>query len=219
MDLLTVEHVTKQYAGHKALDDVSLAIPRGSVYGLLGPNGAGKTTLIRNLFPHLPYYSLENLDVRSFAENDPVAFLNQHTEGMILDEVHNAPNLLSYIQGMVDADADRRFILSGSSQFAMLKKMGGAQSLMSMLPGMGKMKVNEKDIDEKKIEHTKAMILSMTQSERDNPSIIDSKRKRRIAAGSGTSVQEINQLLKQFEQTKMLMKQLKGGKGKFRMPF
>ena len=104
-------------------------------------------------------------------------------------------------------------------QFAMLKKMGGAQSLMSMLPGMGKMKVNEKDIDEKKIEHTKAMILSMTQSERDNPSIIDSKRKRRIAAGSGTSVQEINQLLKQFEQTKMLMKQLKGGKGKFRMPF
>ena len=104
-------------------------------------------------------------------------------------------------------------------QFAMLKKMGGAQSLMSMLPGMGKMKVSEKDIDEKKIEHTKAMILSMTQSERDNPSIIDSKRKRRIAAGSGTSVQEINQLLKQFEQTKMLMKQLKGGKGKFRMPF
>ena len=75
-------------------------------------------------------------------------------------------------------------------QFAMLKKMGGAQSLMSMLPGMGKMKVNEKDIDEKKIEHTKAMILSMTQSERDNPSIIDSKRKRRIAAGSGTSVQD-----------------------------
>ena len=104
-------------------------------------------------------------------------------------------------------------------QFAMLKKMGGAQSLMSMLPGMGKMKVSEKDIDEKKIEHTKAMILSMTQSERENPSIIDSKRKRRIAAGSGTSVQEINQLLKQFEQTKMLMKQLKGGKGKFRMPF
>lgn len=104
-------------------------------------------------------------------------------------------------------------------QFAMLKKMGGAQSLMSMLPGMGKMKVSEKDIDEKKIEHTKAMILSMTPSERDNPSIIDSKRKRRIAAGSGTSVQEINQLLKQFEQTKMLMKQLKGGKGRFRMPF
>ena len=104
-------------------------------------------------------------------------------------------------------------------QFAMLKKMGGAQAMMSMLPGMNKMKVSEKDIDEKRIEHTKAMILSMTQAERDNPSIIDSKRKRRIAAGSGTSVQEINQLLKQFEQTKLLMKQLKGNKGKLRMPF
>ncbi len=98
-----------------------------SVITITGPRQSGKTTLIRNLFPHLPYYSLENLDVRSFAENDPIAFLNQHVKGMILDEVHNAPNLLSYIQGMVDEDADRRFILSGSSQFAMLKKV--SQSL------------------------------------------------------------------------------------------
>ena len=104
-------------------------------------------------------------------------------------------------------------------QFAMLKKMGGAQSLLGTLPGMNKLKVDEKDIDEKKIEHTKAMILSMTPAERENPSIIDSRRKRRIAAGSGTSVQDINQLLKQFEQSKMLMKQLKGGKGRFRLPF
>ena len=102
-------------------------------------------------------------------------------------------------------------------QFAMLKKMGGAQSLLGMLPSMNKLKVDEKDIDEKKIEHTKAMILSMTPAERENPSIIDSRRKRRIAAGSGTSVQDINQLLKQFEQSKMLMKQLKGGKGRFRL--
>jgi signal recognition particle subunit SRP54 len=104
-------------------------------------------------------------------------------------------------------------------QFAMMKKMGGAQAMLSMMPGMNKLKVNEGDIDEKRIERTRAMILSMTKQERDNPSIIDSKRKRRIAAGSGTTVQEINQLLKQFEQTKMLMKQLKGGKGRFRLPF
>jgi signal recognition particle subunit SRP54 len=104
-------------------------------------------------------------------------------------------------------------------QFAMMKKMGGAQAMLSMMPGMNKLKVNESDIDEKKLEHTKAIILSMTMQERENPSIIDSKRKRRIAAGSGTSVQEINQLLKQFDQTKMLMKQLKGGKGRFRLPF
>ena len=104
-------------------------------------------------------------------------------------------------------------------QFAMMKKMGGAQAMLSMLPGAGKLKVNEGDIDEKKIEHTKAIILSMTMAERENPAIIDSKRKRRIAAGSGRSVQEVNQLLKQFEQTKLLMKQLKGGRGKFRLPF
>ena len=109
-----------------------------SVITITGPRQSGKTTLLRNLFSHLPYYSLENLDVRSFAENDPVAFLNQHTEGMILDEVHNAPNLLSYIQGMVDDDADRRFILSGSSQFAMLKKvtqsLAGRTAVFELLP-------------------------------------------------------------------------------------
>ena len=108
-------------------------------------------------------------------------------------------------------------------QFAMMKRMGGAQAMMSMLPGMGKLKVNESDIDEKKIEHTKAIILSMTMAERENPSIIDSKRKRRIAAGSGRSVQEVNQLLKQFEQTRKMMKQFASGKfgkkGKFKLPF
>jgi signal recognition particle subunit SRP54 len=97
--------------------------------------------------------------------------------------------------------------------------MGGAQAMLSMLPGAGKLKLNEGDLDEKRLEHTKAIILSMTKQERENPSIIDSKRKRRISAGSGTSVQEVNQLLKQYEQTKMLMKQLKGNKGKFRLPF
>ena len=90
--------------------------------------------------------------------------------------------------------------------------------MISMLPGAAG-KIKDGDIDEKRMEHTKAIILSMTQQERDNPSIIDSKRKRRIATGSGTTVQEVNQLLKQFEQTKLLMKQLKGNKGKFRLPF
>lgn len=104
-------------------------------------------------------------------------------------------------------------------QFSMLKKMGGAQSLVNMLPGAGKFKVKEEDIDERKLERTKAIILSMTPLEREQPSVIDSRRKRRIAAGSGTSVQEVNQLLKQFDQTKLLMKQLKGGKGKMRLPF
>ena len=105
------------------------------------------------------------------------------------------------------------------SQFEALKKMGVACALLSMLPGANKLKLKDGDLDEKRIERTKAMILSMTQKERDNPQIINSSRKKRIASGSGTTVQEINQLLKQFEQTKALMKQFKGGKGRMRLPF
>ena len=96
-------------------------------------------------------------------------------------------------------------------QFESMKKMGGIQSVMSMLPGMGG-KLKAGDIDEGKMERTKSIILSMTKKEREDPVIINASRKRRIAAGSGTSVQEINQLLKQFDQVKTLMKQLKNGK-------
>ena len=96
--------------------------------------------------------------------------------------------------------------------------MGGAQALISMMPGLSS-KVKEGDIDESRIERTKAIILSMTPKERTDPAIINSSRKKRIAAGSGTSVQEINQLLKQFEQTKQLMKQLKGGKKRLPIGF
>lgn len=104
-------------------------------------------------------------------------------------------------------------------QFAMLKKMGGAKSLLNMLPGMGtKVKISDGDIDEKKIERTKAIILSMTKKERNDPSIINYSRKMRIAKGSGTTIQEINQLLKQFEQTKQMMKMMKNKRG-FKMPF
>ena len=99
-------------------------------------------------------------------------------------------------------------------QFESMKKMGGAQAVLAMMPGMGN-KVRPEDINEDKIERTKAIILSMTKRERVEPAIINTSRKKRIAAGSGTSVQEINQLLKQFEQTKQLMKQFKGGKKRF----
>ncbi|MDE5728756.1 MAG: signal recognition particle protein [Clostridia bacterium] len=102
------------------------------------------------------------------------------------------------------------------TQFESMKKMGGAQALLAMMPGMGN-KVRAEDIDESKIERTRAIILSMTKKERVDPAIINSSRRKRIAAGSGTSVQEVNQLLKQFDQTKLLMKQLKSGKR--RLPF
>lgn len=108
------------------------------VITLTGPRQSGKTTLLRRVFADLPYYSLENLDIREFAVNDPLGFLSRHPEGMILDEVQNAPDLLSYIQGMVDENPEKRFILSGSSQFSVLKKitqsLAGRTAILELLP-------------------------------------------------------------------------------------
>ena len=101
-------------------------------------------------------------------------------------------------------------------QFDSVKKMGNLSDLIGMIPGMSKMKISEKDIDEKKIDRFKAIICSMTKKERQYPEIIKASRKRRIADGSGTSIQDVNQLLKQFEQMKVMMKNMKGGK---KLPF
>ena len=101
--------------------------------------------------------------------------------------------------------------------------MGGAKGLMEMLPqmggGMNKVKISEKDVDEKRRERTKAIILSMTKRERRDPSVLNYSRKTRIAKGSGTTIQEVNQLLKQFDQTKQMMKMMKGKRGRGMMPF
>ena len=109
------------------------------------------------------------------------------------------------------------------AQFESIKKMGSMKDLIGMLPGMGNLKISDKDIDEAKIEKFKAIIRSMTKQERDKPEIIKSSRRIRIANGSGTTIQDVNQLLKQFEQTKDLMKKLKNGSfgkgGKFKFPF
>ena len=104
------------------------------------------------------------------------------------------------------------------SQFDMIKKMGSMSDILGMLPGMNKLKgFKAEDIDESRIERIKAIILSMTKKERRDPNILNYSRKQRIASGSGTTIQEINQLLKQYEQTKLLMKQFKNGKK--RLPF
>ncbi len=102
-------------------------------------------------------------------------------------------------------------------QFENVKKMGGVGSVMSMMPGMlsNKLKVSEKDVDEKRIERMKAIIQSMTKKERENPQLLNYSRKMRIVKGSGTTIQEVNQLLKQFEQSKQMMKQFRNGKMRF----
>lgn len=102
------------------------------------------------------------------------------------------------------------------AQFEQIEKMGSISSIINMLPGLGG-KVKEEDIDEKKMPRTKAIISSMTKAERERPSLIDAKRKRRIAAGSGTRVEDVNVLLKQFDSMNKMMKQM-GFKGKKKMP-
>lgn len=102
-------------------------------------------------------------------------------------------------------------------QMQQIQKMGPLKNVMGMIPGIGN-KLKDVDIDERQILRTQAIITSMTKAERAKPSIIDMYRKRRIAAGSGTKVEDVNRLLKQFEQTSKLMKQLtgKGKKGKIK---
>lgn len=104
-----------------------------------------------------------------------------------------------------------------------MEKLGGMQDMLSMIPGMGSQLKNV-EIDEKQINRPKAIVLSMTKEERSNPSIINPSRKRRIAAGAGVDISEVNRLIKQFDQMKKMMKQMNGLMGgkrgkRFRMPF
>ncbi|MBQ7132222.1 MAG: signal recognition particle protein [Oscillospiraceae bacterium] len=98
-------------------------------------------------------------------------------------------------------------------QLKSIQKMGPIKNVISMLPGVSE-QIKDVDIDERQFLRVEAIILSMTKAERAKPSIIDPKRKRRIAAGSGTKVEDVNRLLKQFEQMQKMMKQLKNMKGK-----
>ncbi len=103
------------------------------------------------------------------------------------------------------------------NQLNQIKKLGPLENLIKLIPGAKKMGLNNVNIDPKQMAHIEAIILSMTPSERRNPDILKASRKRRIASGSGTSVEEVNRLLKQFEQMKVMIKQMKNGN--LKMPF
>jgi signal recognition particle subunit SRP54 len=117
------------------------------------------------------------------------------------------------------------------SQLQQMKNMGPLDEILEMVPGLGgKKKLKGLKIDEKELVYTEAIIQSMTKKERMNPSIINGSRRKRIAAGSGTSVQRVNSLLKQYEEMKKMMKKFQamgqgkkkggfGGMGGFKMPF
>lgn len=113
-------------------------------------------------------------------------------------------------------------------QMRQVRKMGPLDQILGMLPGMGNLKqLKDVQVDEKEMLHIEAIIQSMTPEERRNPSIIKDSRKKRIAKGSGTKVSDVNKLLKQFDQTKKMMKQMMGMEkmlkkrkgGGFKLPF
>lgn len=112
---------------------------RHAVVAVTGPRQSGKTTLVKAAFPEYQYVSLEDLDVREFAVTDPRRFLGRFDGGVILDEVQRVPDLLSYIQTSVDADATPgRYVLTGSSNLllhsAVSQTLAGRVSLLTLLP-------------------------------------------------------------------------------------
>jgi predicted AAA+ superfamily ATPase len=108
------------------------------VVTLTGPRQSGKTTLVRAAFPEMPYVSLEAPDMRQFALADPRGFLANYPNGLILDEVQRTPDLLSYIQTIVDENRQARFILTGSSNFLLMERLSqtlaGRTAILTLLP-------------------------------------------------------------------------------------
>jgi predicted AAA+ superfamily ATPase len=126
-----------------------------SVISVTGPRQSGKSTLLKHLFPNVPKYSLKDVNVREFAEHDPVAFLHQHPHGMFIDEVQKVPILLEYIQGIVDDNPDCQFLLTGSSNFELLNGLSeslpgraGVYELLPMTYHEAESMIGETDLDE-----------------------------------------------------------------------
>lgn len=103
-----------------------------------GPRQSGKTTLLRSLLPDMPYANLEDADARFRAEEDPRRFLNSFPSGAILDEAQRVPQLFNYLQGLVDSDKNKRFVLSGSQNFLLMEgitqSLAGRVGILNLLP-------------------------------------------------------------------------------------
>ena len=97
------------------------------------------------------------------------------------------------------------------AQMQQMKKMGGIKSMLAMLPGAGQM--GDMDVSDDAMKKPEAIIRSMTPRERRNPNLLNASRRKRIAAGSGTTVQDVNSLIRQFEQARDMMKKMMGNKG------
>jgi predicted AAA+ superfamily ATPase len=118
-----------------------------SVICITGPRQSGKSTLLKEMFPKAVMYSLKDVNVREFAQNDPIAFLSQTQEMMFIDEAQKVPQLFEYIQGIVDNNPERKFLLSGSSNFELMKdlseSLAGRAGVFELMP----MSLNETRTD------------------------------------------------------------------------
>ena len=150
----------------------------------------------------------ERMAGRILGMGDIVALVEKATES--IDEAEAERTAKKMQQGKFDLED----FLSTMKQ---MKKLGPIENLIKMLPGAKKMGLTNIKVDPKDLAHIEAIVLSMTPKERRNPEIIKASRKTRIAAGSGTSVQEVNKLLQQFDQMKKMMKQV--ANGNFKFPF
>ena len=124
---------------HRKIEETILEASKYfSVITVSGPRQSGKSTLLTQLFPLYEKYSLKDLNILDYAKNDPIAFLNQTDEGMFIDEIQRCPQLLDYIQSIVDNNPKRHFALSGSSNFEVMKNLSeslaGRAGVFELLP-------------------------------------------------------------------------------------
>ena len=124
---------------HRKIEETILEASKYfSVIAVSGPRQSGKSTLLTQLFPLYEKYSLKDLNILDYAKNDPIAFLNQTDEGMFIDEIQRCPQLLDYIQGIVDNNPKRHFALSGNSNFEVMKNfsesLAGRAGVFELLP-------------------------------------------------------------------------------------
>ena len=156
----------------------------------------------------LDSFDPERMAGRILGMGDIISLVEKATES--IDEKEAEKTAKRMQQGKFDLED----FLSTMKQ---MKKLGPLENLLKLIPGAKKMGLNNVKIDPKQMAHIEAIVLSMTPKERRNPDIIKASRKTRIAKGSGTSVQEVNKLLQQFEQMKKMMKQFSNGN--LKLPF
>lgn len=129
---------TSPYIDRHIANSITEADRYFSVITLTGPRQSGKSTLFRHLYPDVPYINLETPDTRSLAKRDPKTLLNECADGLIIGEVQHVPELLSYIQTIVDDEPKRRYYLTGSSQFSLLKtvnqSLAGRSAVFELMP-------------------------------------------------------------------------------------